>query len=181
MAVATAAVIGIAASGYQAAQGFKQASDAKAAAKKADAEAAKAMSEAKAKAEVDQYAGLTIPLDAYESEFENQLAVSKQNVEALQEGDARNLAAGVGRIGAQSAEQGEQTRIAMGEDIADLDKMKAENNELKADNSRIKTELLAVKKEYDSLMLEKNDRSDHLKTKLVSILGRLDELDTLTG
>ena len=129
MAVATAAVVGIAASGFQAAQGFKQASDAKAAAKKADAEAAKAMSEAKAKAEIDQYAGLTIPLDAYESEFENQLAVQKQNVEALQEGDARALAAGVGRIGAQQTQAGEQTRIAMGEDISDLEKMKADSKD----------------------------------------------------
>jgi hypothetical protein len=129
MAVATAAVVGIAASGYSAASGFSQAAKAKKAAEKADAEAAKAMSEAKAKAEVDYYAGLSVPLDAYEAEFENQLAGQKQAVEALQEGDARALASGVGRVGAQQTAAGEQTRIAMGEEISDIDKMKADSKD----------------------------------------------------
>jgi len=129
MAVATAAVIGIAASGYSAAQGFSQAAKAKKAAEAADAEAAKAMSEAKAKAEIDHYAGLSVPLDAYEAEFENQLAGQKQAVEALQEGDARALASGVGKVGAQQTAAGEQTRIAMGEEISDIDKMKADSKD----------------------------------------------------
>ena len=129
MAVVTAAVVGIAAAGTSAAMGFSQAAKAKKAAEKADAEAAKAMSEAKAKAEVDMYAGLNVPMDAYEAEFENQLKVSKQNVEALQEGDARALAAGVGRVGAQATQAGEATRIAMGEEISDLDKMKADSKD----------------------------------------------------
>lgn len=129
MAVVTAAVVGIAASGFSAVQGFNAASKAKKAAEEADTAAAKAMSEAKAKAEVDMYAGLSVPLDAYESEFENQLATSKQNVEALQEGDARSLAAGVGRVGAEATAAGEGTRIAMGEEISDLEKMKADSKD----------------------------------------------------
>ena len=63
------------------------------------------------------------------AQFENQLAGQKQAIEALQEGDARNLAAGVGRVGAQQAELGEQTRIAMGEEISDLNMMKAESKD----------------------------------------------------
>lgn len=62
-----------------------------------------------------------------------------------------------------------------------LDSMKSENRELKAGNTKLKSELLGLKKEHDSLMLEKNDRSDHLKSKLISVLSRLDELDSLTG
>lgn len=129
MAVATAAVIGIAASGYSAASGFSQAAKAKKAASDANDAAAKAMSEAKAKAEVDMYAGLSVPLDAYEAEFENQLAGQQQSVEALQEGDSRSLAAGVGKVGATQTAAGESTRIAMGEEISDLNKMKADSKD----------------------------------------------------
>ena len=129
MAAVTSAVVGIASAGYSAVSGFRNAAAQKKAAKEADAAAAKAMSEAKARAEVDYFAGLSVPLDAYEAEFENQLAVSQQNVEALQEGDARNLAAGVGRVGAQAAQQAEQTRIAMGEEISDLNMQKAQSKD----------------------------------------------------
>jgi len=129
MAVVTATVVGIAASAASAAQGFAAAAKAKKAQAKADTAAAKAMSEAKAKAEVDMYAGLNVPLDAYEADFENQLATSQQNVEALQAGDARGLAAGVGRIGAQATESGEKTRIAMGEEISDLNMMNADSKD----------------------------------------------------
>ena len=129
MAVATAAVVGIAASGYQAYQGFSEAAKQKQLAADADKAAAKAMKEAKQKAETDYYEGLNVPLDAYEAEFENQLAGQKQSVEALQEGDARALASGVGRIGAQQTAAGEQTRIAMGEEISDLNKMKADSKD----------------------------------------------------
>ena len=82
------------------------------------------MSEAKAKAEKDYFAGLNVPMDAYEAEFETNLAQQQQAVEALQEGDARALAAGVGRVGAQAQAGAEQTRIKMGEEISDLNKMK---------------------------------------------------------
>ncbi len=129
MAVVTSAVVGIAAAGASAVQGFNAAAKQKRLAEDADKAAAKAMSEAKAKAEVDMYAGLSVPLDAYEAEFENQIAGQKQAVEALQEGDSRALAAGVGKVGAAQTAAGEQTRIAMGEEISDLNKMKADSKD----------------------------------------------------
>jgi len=129
MAVVTTAVIGVAAAGYQAYQGFSEAAKQKELASKADAAAKKAMTDAKKKAETDYYEGLNVPMDAYEQEFEQNLAVQKQNVEALQEGDARALAAGVGRVGAQSQAGAENTRIAMGEEISDLNKTKADSKE----------------------------------------------------
>ncbi len=129
MAVVTSAVVGIAAAGASAVQGFKAAADAKKAAETADKAAAKAMAEAKAKAQVDHYAGLNVPLDAYEAEFESQIAGQKQAIEALQEGDARALASGVGRVGAAQTAAGEQTRIAMGEEMSDLNKMKADSKD----------------------------------------------------
>jgi hypothetical protein len=129
MAVVTSAVIGVAGAVVSATQSFQAAADAKEASSKADTAAAEAMADAKRKAEKDAYSGLAIPLDAYEAQFENNLAVQQQNVEALQEGDARGLAAGVGRVGAQGTETAEGTRIKMGEEISDLNMMKAESKD----------------------------------------------------
>ena len=129
MALVTSAVIGVAGAVVSATQSFQAAADAKEASSKADTAAAEAMADAKRKAEKDAYSGLAIPLDAYEAEFENNLAVQQQNVEALQEGDARGLAAGVGRVGAQGTEAAEGTRIEMGEEISDLNMMKAESKD----------------------------------------------------
>lgn len=129
MAAVTASVIGIVGSGVSAVQSFQAASDAKEASSQADKAAAEAMADAKRRAEKDAYSGLAIPLDAYEAQFENNLAVQQQNVEALQEGDARGLAAGVGRVGAQATNAAEGTRIEMGEEISDLNMMKAESKD----------------------------------------------------
>jgi hypothetical protein len=129
MAVVTTAVIGVAVAGASAYQGFSNAAKQKTLAAEADTAAKKAMTEAKAKAETDYYEGLNVPMDAYEAEFENNLAVAQQNTEALQEGDARALAGGVGRVQASGQEGAEGTRIAMGEEISDLNKMKADSKE----------------------------------------------------
>lgn len=129
MAVVTTAVIGVATAGVSAYQGFSNAAKQKQLANEADTAAKKAMTEAKAKAEIDYYEGLNVPLDAYEAEFENNLAIAQQATEALQEGDARALAGGVGRVQAAGQEGAEATRIAMGEEISDLNKMKADSKE----------------------------------------------------
>jgi len=125
MAAVTAAVVGIASAGVSAYQGFSAASQAKRDGEEAATAAQNAMDDAKKKAEKDFYGGLAVPLDAYEAEFENNLAVAQQSTEALQEGDARALAAGVGRVGAAAGAQAEKSRIAMGEEISDLNEMKA--------------------------------------------------------
>lgn len=129
MAAVTTAVIGIGMSAYSAQQSFSAAAKQKEDSRLADAAASKAMSEARDKAQIDNFAGLAVPLDAYEAEFENNLAVAQQNTEALQEGDSRGLAAGVGKIGAASGANAENTRIAMGEEISDLNMMKAESKD----------------------------------------------------
>jgi hypothetical protein len=129
MAVTTAAVVGIAAGGFQAVQGFTSAATAKVAAQDAEKEATRMMSEARKRAEVNNYEGLEIPLDAYEAKFENNLAADRQAVEALQEGDSRSLAAGVGRVGAQQNAEALETQLAMGDEMFNLDKMKADSKE----------------------------------------------------
>ena len=129
MAAVTSAVLGIATSGAASIKSFVDAKKARDEASDAENAAKIFMDEARAKAEVDFFAGLAMPMDAYEKEFENQLAGQKQSVEALQEGDSRSLAAGVGKVGATQTAAGESTRIAMGEEISDLNKMKATSKE----------------------------------------------------
>ena len=129
MAAVTSAVIGIASAGYSAVQGFQNAKDARDDASKAENDAKKMMDDARAKAEVDYFAGLTLPMDAYEAKFEANLAADQQALQTLQEGDPRNLAAGVGRVGAQQNLENEATRIAMGEDVERFNKMKATSKE----------------------------------------------------
>jgi len=129
MAVVTAAVVGIGTGIYSAYSSFDNAAKQKQAAEDADREAKKLMNDAKKKAEKDHYEGLAVPLDAYDAEFENILAGQQQSVEALQEGDARALASGVGRVGAAQQEATEEQRIAMGQDIYNLDVQKAESKD----------------------------------------------------
>ena len=111
------------------AMSFVQAAQQKADADTANDEAARLMADAKKRAEVDNFEELSIPTESYEAEFEANLAADQQAVQALQEGDARSLAAGVGRIGAQQAEEAEDTRIEMGQDLYNLDVTKAESRD----------------------------------------------------
>jgi len=129
MAVTTSAVIGIAAGGASAVQGFMSSKNAKVAADDARIAADKMMADARRRAEVDNYEALSLPLDAYEAQLNNNLAADKQAIEALQEGDARALAAGVGRVGAQQAAETDATRIAMGDEMFNINKMKADSKE----------------------------------------------------
>lgn len=125
-AATTVAIIG---AGVGAALSFSQASQARRAQRKADKDAARFLADARKKAEKDFFAELNVPLDSYEAELENNLQTTTTAVEALQEGDARSLAAGVGKVGAQAQQTAEDVRIAMGEQMFSLDKMKAENRD----------------------------------------------------
>ena len=87
------------------------------------------MEEAKRMSEKDFYAGVNIPLDAFNKQFEETLQQQQQSLQALQEGDARSVASGVGRVGALAGEQGENTRIALGEALYQNDKMKADSKQ----------------------------------------------------
>lgn len=129
MAAVTSAVIGIASAGYSAVQGFQNEKDARDDASRAEKDLKKMMDDAKAKAEVDYFAPLTLSMDSYEAAFESGLAGDQQALQVLQEGDTRNLTSNVGRIGAQQNLENEATRIAMGEDIERFNKMKATSKE----------------------------------------------------
>tara|TARA_R110000737_G_scaffold70988_1_gene99460 strand:- start:201 stop:986 length:786 start_codon:yes stop_codon:yes gene_type:complete len=126
MAVTTAAVIGIGSGIATSIKGFTDANDARTAQQNADTEAKKMMAEARRRAEIDEYGKLSLPLEAYAAEFEANLAADRQAIEALQEGDARSLAAGVGRVGMQQAGEALETRLNLGDEMFGLEKMKAD-------------------------------------------------------
>ena len=106
--------------------GLGNAAKARDAQAKAERESKVLMAEAERKAEKNFYEGLNVPLDAFNAQFEQQLQQQQQGLQALQEGDARAVASGVGRVGALAGQQGEQTRIAMGEALYANNKMKAD-------------------------------------------------------
>ena len=126
MAVTTAAVVGFAASAGGAVQSFSQAAKQGRMAEDAAKASKKAMAEAKAKAEKNFYAGLNVSTEAYDKSFENNLATQQQNIQALQEGDARNLAAGVGLVQQSSDATTDNTRLALQKDLEANAKMKAQ-------------------------------------------------------
>jgi hypothetical protein len=99
--------------------------------KKAEAErkSEQLMAEAKRMSEKDFYAGVNVPLDAFNKQFEETLQQQQQSLQALQAGDARSVASGVGRVGALAGEQGEKTRIALGEALYANNKMKADSKQ----------------------------------------------------
>jgi hypothetical protein len=162
MAAVTAAVIGIGTGVYSAVQGFSNAAKQKRLAEEADAAAAEAIADAKSKASVDYYESLSVPLDAYESEFEANLQGQTQAIEALQEGDQRALAAGVGKIGAQQQALNEQTRIAMGEEISDLNMMKAESKDA-INQQLIEMDVAAAKEQNQRMRDAQIARADSIQ------------------
>ena len=69
-----------------------------------------------------------MPLDAFGEQYRQQLQ-SQQGIQALQEGDPRNLAAGLGGLQAATNQAQETTRIGMQVALYDNDKMKADAKE----------------------------------------------------
>ena len=123
MAAATAiAATGVLISATSAGMSFSQAAKAKKQGEKATEASKKLMKEAERKAEVEFMQKLNVPLDAYGREERQIIQGQQQTIQALQEGDNRNLAAGVGIVGAGLTEAAEGSRIAFGKELFDLQK-----------------------------------------------------------
>jgi len=168
MAVTTAAIVGIGSGLASSIKGFSDASNAKTAAADAKTAAAAMMASARKRAEIDQYGKLSAPMAAYEAEFEANLAADRQAIEALQEGDSRALAAGVGKVGAQQNTEAQATRVAMGDEMYGLDKMKADSKQ------NINQQLLAMDvgeaKMQDQIAREEQERrTDSIATGFAGI------------
>ena len=125
------AVSGLAQAGFNFYQANKQDQAAKAAAQKSQ----ELFNKARSKAEIDYFAGLTLPMDAYNQAYEQNLSGQKLAVEGLQEADTRFLAGGVGRIGAQATAANEAVRNTQGEQLYNLDMLKRQSKD--AINNRL--------------------------------------------
>ena len=102
MAVVTSAVVGVASAGFSIYQSFEQKAAAQRSAKEGMEASDILVKEAEKMAEKEMLAGLQVPLDAFDSEAEQNLQNSKQIIDQLQDGDPRNLAAGAGSVAAQN-------------------------------------------------------------------------------
>ena len=183
MAVTTAAVIGVAASAGGAINSFSQSSKQGRLAEKAEAEAKRNMAAAKKKAEKNFYAGLNVSTEAYDAAFQNNLQAQTQNIQALQEGDSRNLAAGVGLVQQSSDATANATRLALQKDLEANAKMKADakdaiNQDLKKmDLGQAKDNELRAKEGYAA----KAQQFSQGVSGVVSTMGNVAQLAPLFG
>lgn len=105
---------------------FGQAAKGRRQAEAAQRKSEKLMIEARQRAQKNVYEKLQVPLDAFGEQYRQGLAAQTQQVQALQEGDARGLAAGIGKVAGQTTAAQEQTRVGMQKDLYDLAKVKAD-------------------------------------------------------
>lgn len=124
----TATVASLAATAVTTAGSFIQASKQKKIQKEAEAEADRALADARKKLEVNFYENLGLQKEPYELEREALLSAGAQGLQAGVEGSQRGAAATAGRV--QLAQQEGQRKIAgyMGQDMFDLQKLALQEN-----------------------------------------------------
>lgn len=134
---ATAGLIsaGVAAAGTAASVGMNLSAAAKQA--KAQSAAEQAASEAAKKAEQEYQkqflGGVQVPTEAYNQALRQGTAQQMQSLQALQEADARTLAAGVGKVQAQATEAQAATTNQMASDMYSLQLAQAKEQGLNRD------------------------------------------------
>lgn len=126
MAAATTVIagIGLAITAGTTIASFKQASDQKKLMEQANADAAKAMAEAREKLNVNYFEPLGIQKEPYELEREALLSSGAQAIEAGRE-SGRGAVATAGRVQMAQNEAQAGVRTAMGEELSDLAKLTA--------------------------------------------------------
>lgn len=125
MAATTAAVVGIASAVGGSAMSFTQASKQKKLQREAEADAEKAMAEARKKLDVNFYEQLGIQKEPYELAREAALSTGAQLIEAGRESE-RGTAATAGRVFMGQQEEQRKIASAMGQEMAGLDKLVAQ-------------------------------------------------------
>ena len=138
MAAITSAVVGVGGGIASSIQGFVGAAKQKKAAQVAEKEAKKFIADARRRAGQQVYDTLSIPMEAYTQEYEAQLQSDMQALQSLQEADSRALAGAVGKVGAQQTEEAAKTRTAMADEMFNLEKLKADEDEA------VKQQLIAL-------------------------------------
>ncbi len=60
-----------------------------------------------------------------------------------------------------------------------LEHVKQENRSLREENKKLREQLSSIQKEYNNFKLKDADKAQNVKSKLISILDRLEELESL--
>ena len=63
--------------------------------------------------------------------------------------------------------------------LAVFDQVRRENTTLMSENAKLKAELAKLHREFNQIKLGFTDQSGAIRTKLTSVLGRLEELESL--
>jgi len=129
MAAVTSSIVGIASGVMGAGMSFAQKNAAAVASSQAKQDSKRLMGEAKQMAEKDFYAELNVPMGAFERQREENTAAGSMAVQALQEGDARGLAGGVGAVNQAQTVASEGLRNDLGQALYDNNKMKADSKQ----------------------------------------------------
>ena len=61
--------------------------------------------------------------------------------------------------------------------LTQLERLKQKNSALGQENTELRSELAAIKRDFNRIKLAEADKSDIVRTKLVSILERLSEFE----
>lgn len=119
---------GVAAVGALTSAGMSFGSASKARKQEAEAKArsAKLLQEAKLNLQKNYFEGLNPALDAYENQANENTLSQVMSVQALAEGDPRNLAAGIGAVGQVASKAAETNRVGLAKELYTNRKMKAE-------------------------------------------------------
>lgn len=128
MAAATA-IIGAGVGLAQAGMSFSQAAKQKKAADKARQESERLMAQARLDAQQNFFEGLNVPMEAFGQQYEQNMANQQQSIQALQEGDSRALAAGIGKVGAEASAEANKIRLGMQQDLYKNAEMKVQAKE----------------------------------------------------
>ena len=115
-----AAGVGLAATAATTYSSFKQAKEQRNAAIDAQEKADKAMEEARKKLDVNFYASLSIPKEAYAQQVQANLVAGAGAIQAATEGESRGAGAVAGMVQAQQNQAQNEIRANMGQDIYNL-------------------------------------------------------------
>lgn len=152
MAAATA-VIGAGVGLAQGGMSFMQAAKQRKAADKARIESERLMKQAREDAQKNFFQGLNVPMEAFGQQFKQNMQTQQQGIQALQEGDTRNLIGGIAKVGAEASENANAIRTDLQGDLYENAQMKAQAGE------NVKQQLIGmdVGKAKDELSREKDN------------------------
>ena len=67
----------------------------------------------------------------------------------------------------------------VGKVLQKVEALTGENKTLKSDNAQLESELTGLKQEFKQFRLQQNDQAEAVKSKLASLLGRIEELEKI--